>query len=181
MKTRHLWFLAGSIFALVPVLHGCGEETPDGPPGAGAQAEEMVHDTIVTLGPDGATTVREMDIPVSERLRQIKLRTLQLEGNFTASINQDPSCQGAAMWLFDQAQLGGARICFIASPAFSIGVVALASHGWLARVRSLWAGQDVTLFVREDQTGTCADHIDPWQRVDVASPCTAKAAAIYFN
>jgi hypothetical protein len=181
MKTRQLWFLAGSIFALVPVLHGCSEDTPDGAPSAGGQAEEMVHDTIVTLGPDGATTVREMDIPLSERLGQIELRRLQLEGNFTASTDQDLSCQGSAMWLFDQVQLGGSRICFISSPAFSLGTVPLPHYGWFARVRSLWGGQDTTLFVRTDQTGTCADHINPWQRVDFASPCTAKAAVIYFN
>lgn len=123
-----------------------------------------------------------------------------------AGLSADSACYGASMWLYDQPNLGGNRLCFFeggsgprsvdlstfcrasareCSATVGGGVVCrdlpcAPGSEWGSAVRSYWAGSDGGYLSVGGPTG-CVDRFDPWQRAPSVGTCSYYASTIQFD
>ena len=97
------------LVVLVPLLGAAACTELDPPAG-----EETFSETSVWLSPDGTTRVTERTITAREQRAQIEARDRAAAGEPGAQplIAEDSACAGASLWLFDQVDLQGNKICF---------------------------------------------------------------------
>ena len=163
--------LAAATIVMALGLAACGGEV-----GMAGPDDELLSRTVVTLNEDGTETVREFMITKEEHARDLELKRLFVEGKHTAAVVKDGSCSNGSIWLHDATYNSGHQICFIASPRSTNwqGVnlrdykLRGSATGWAGKVRSFWAGADVSLF---SDSLHCNYQVSPYVRQDEVNGC----------
>ena len=163
--------LAASTIVMALGLAACGGEI-----GTADPDDELHSRTVVTLNEDGTETVREFMITKEEHERDLELKRLFVEGKHTAAVVRDSSCSNGSIWLYDATFTSGHQICFIANPrstnwqGVNLGSYKLrgSSTGWAGKVRSFWAGADVSLFT---DSLHCNYQVPPYVRQNTVNGC----------
>lgn len=185
--------------SITSALAACGgTETPLDSSAAGL---ERVIETTVRWDPEQRPIIESHEIWAA--------REAPVDGpiqTLGAGLSADSACYGASMWLYDQPNLGGNRLCFFeggsgprsvdlstfcrasareCSATVGGGVVCrdlpcAPGSAWSGAVRSFWAGADEGYLSVGGPTG-CVDRFDPWQRAPSVGTCTYYASTIQFD
>jgi hypothetical protein len=91
------------------LLTGCSGAVGEPQSGSTIDSEESAsaHRTIVVQNEDGTSPVRHLDIPMSEHLRDVEIRTLLRKASIRRPSIGTYSCAGSSMWLFNGPNLSG--------------------------------------------------------------------------
>jgi hypothetical protein len=174
------------------VLAGCANAPGDEP------TDDDLEDTIVTIKADGTTEVRtekttrarvEQEIAARDRLAAGQAAPELAPGQPVYTLINDSGCAGASMWMFDQPNLLGRRICFyrqglpadwVDFTAIVRGVLGGKYPGfWGGAVRSAFAGGDAGYF-RNMNSPIGVLRFARYQRFDAASPELAGARLLFL-
>lgn len=161
--------------------------------------EPVFTETHVHQNPDGTTVVHTREITLSEELQENQERELRAHGEYpglgtdSQAISRDTTCGTSSLWINDQANQIGNRICFSGagdadldsycrtstSPPFPI-----CTDFWGSNVRSYWSGTDWGYFSGHYTCGTAGGACPVFsanQRVDNASTCEQVALKIRLD
>jgi hypothetical protein len=169
-----------------------------------------VEETVVQLHADGSETVSTRVLSAEEAAAEIALRERlsaapsEELGELQQPLTRDVRCGPTSIWLNDQTEQRGSRICFF-SDGVSVGVKGedfahLDSYcrirdaslfgtpgagrclaTWAGAVRSYWGGvSDATLIRFSPAPGYCTVSVSPLQRVDSADECAQASELISY-
>lgn len=95
--------------------------------------------TVVTVAPDGSTTMSEpIEMTVAQQRTQNERRLAMQTGKSEAAFAvEDPGCTDAAIWLYSRTDFYGDRICFVGQGA---AFLQDQSRYYFLNGRHYWAG-----------------------------------------
>src|SRR5947208_2984840 len=91
---------------LATTLAACA--TDDGTPDITAPVTE----TAATLHADGTVTTTSRQVSVEEQLAELGQRDPSGDTVAAQLVSQDTACVGSSMWVYDQPNRTGSRVCF---------------------------------------------------------------------
>ncbi len=183
-------------FVILPVLaifSACSVETSEPEP-SGAAQEPLLTRTIVRVADDGTEEVTVEFATQAELDAELRLHKEQKAtgGTISQPIAQDSGCAGSSLWMHDQTNQNGNRICFYGSGQTNFGGLCRVKIGsvcvaiWSAAVRSLWAGVDTgAMGVGWTPIACCGGYCNPgfgsYQRRDTLNTCEHGSSSVFLN
>ena len=151
-------------------LAACAADSEDIPEITGPVTE-----TAATIHDDGTVSTTTREVSVEEQLAEVDARlAAEAEGTVAiARVVQDSACANASLWVYDQTNFAGNRICFqregelggyfnLSSITYTCKMVGypprFVCFGWDEKVRSYWAGADGGRFMDDDVPPVSASH-----------------------
>jgi hypothetical protein len=189
MVARDFRGLAKAVMATAPLLliaQGCAAGTAD----SGSEIEEtdeLLTRTIVRTNADGTETVKIVQVTAEEMRAETEMRAALLAGRTDGRIQQtlsaDGSCLGSSVWINDQTNQNGNRICFSGTGwvnlgaycrtwAFNGGFLTCTGY-WEDNVRSYWGGEYSGRFANWYACCAlgCTESYTAYQQVNNAGSC----------
>lgn len=155
-------------------------------------SQELRTRTIVHVDENGVEKLTVQYVTQAELDQETEAREQLLAGGDVGKISQaithDGSCAGSSLWLQDDFNQAGNRICFYGAGTANLGTychlwyMGTCWSTWAAKVKSYWSGSDAGRFGSHYCCQGCTSNtFSAYQRVDTASSCVQGTSIVHLG
>jgi hypothetical protein len=182
----------------------CGGADPQTDPGSDSDPNQVFRSTHVHVNADGTTVVEETTITLAQELAENAAREAARDpspqtstssngvGSTSQAISRDGGCSLNSLWLYDQFNSTGNRICFTGTGSASLNAYTRkctpgsqysypTCYTWSGGVMSFWPGSENGGFDYVYPSGEALNFFYAWQYWKNASSDIQHAQTVFLS